>query len=291
MFATINDVRLFYDVLNPKLEIVGAKLKDKPTVVCLPGGPGGDHQTLRPFFDRFASVVQVVYLDPRGGGRSDHGDASQWTLEQWGDDIAAFCDAIGLEKPIVLGSSGGTLMVQSYLARHPSHPGGAILINACSRMTQDGLIAGYEKLGGPEAGRAARAMYGQPTPEDYTAFFKHCLPLYSAKRDLTSLSEGRERVVMNRAASEHFFAPRTGEAWRFDHRAAPGAGLGAVRSPVLLLVGELDPVTPAVWGREVANSLPTALSRLVILDQSSHLIVADEPARLQAEIEAFIAGL
>jgi proline iminopeptidase len=98
MFVEINGVRLFFDVLNPKLEIEGAGLKERPTLVCIPGGPGGDHQTMRPFFDRFPSVAQVVYLDPRGGGRSGQGDPSGWTLDQWGDDIAAFCDVFGIES-------------------------------------------------------------------------------------------------------------------------------------------------------------------------------------------------
>ncbi len=163
MFVNVNGVRLFFDVSGPRLDISGPHLREKPVLICIPGGPGGDHQTLRPYFDRFADVVQVVYLDPRGGGRSDYGPESSWTLDQWGDDIAAFCDALDIEKPFVLGSSGGTLMVQSYLARHPAHAGGAILLNACSRMEQDQLVAGYEALGGPDAGRRrAPCTAGQP---------------------------------------------------------------------------------------------------------------------------------
>jgi pimeloyl-ACP methyl ester carboxylesterase len=157
--VTVNGVRLFFDVMNPKLEIVPDGLKDKPTLVCLPGGPGGDHQTLRPFVDRFANVAQVVYLDHRASGRSERGDPATWTLDQWGDDVAAFCEALGIVKPLVLGVSGGAIVTQAYLTRHPDHAGGAILINPCARMVRDVVIAGFEKLGGPKAGAAARAMY------------------------------------------------------------------------------------------------------------------------------------
>ena len=82
MFVAINGVRLFFDVLNPKLEIAGDSLREKPVLVCLHGGPGGDHQSLRPFFDRFAALAQVVYLDQRGGGRSEAGDPAGWTLDR-----------------------------------------------------------------------------------------------------------------------------------------------------------------------------------------------------------------
>ncbi len=285
MFAQVNGVRLFFDMLNPTLEIRGAGLKEKPALVCLPGGPGGDHQTLRPWFDRFADIAQVIYLDPRGGGRSDHGDAAAWTLDQWGDDIAAFCDVVGLEKPVVLGSSGGSLMVQSFLARHAGRAGGAILINACSRMVEDEIVAAYEKLGGADAGAAARAMYGSPGPQDYAAFFQRCLPLYSTKRDLFVLTDGRERVRMNPAPSQRFFA-RDGEAWRFDFRGQ----LGQVQCPVLVAVGEHDPVTPAEWGREVAAGLPPDKAELVVFEGSSHLVATDEPERLEALIRRFIGA-
>jgi len=284
MFVDIDGVRLFFDALNPKLDIDGAGLKEKRMLLCLPGGPGGDHQTMRPFFDRFTRVAQVIYLDPRGGGRSGYGDPHDWTLDRWGDDIAAFCDALGVDKPIVLGVSGGSLMVQAYLARHPRHAGGAILINPCSRMTQDGLVAAYDKAGGADAGAAARAMYGKPTTEDYAAFFKICLPLYSTRRDLSSLSASRGRTQMNPAATERFFAA-DGEAWRFDHR----AGLAQVQNPVLAVIGEHDPVTPATWGKEVAEALPKV--ELALFENASHLIYADDPDRLTAVIEAFIARI
>ena len=51
MFVETNGARLFFDTLNSKLEIAGAGPREKPTLLCLPGGPGSDRQTLRPFLD------------------------------------------------------------------------------------------------------------------------------------------------------------------------------------------------------------------------------------------------
>jgi pimeloyl-ACP methyl ester carboxylesterase len=283
MHVTIDGVRLFFDVLNPQLDISGSHTREKPALVCIPGGPGGDHQTLRPYFDRFADVAQVIYLDPRGGGRSDYGPEAAWTLDRWGDDIAAFCDALELEKPFVIGSSGGTLMVQSFLVRHPARAAGAVLLNACSRMDQDALVSGYEELGGPEAGRAARAMYGRPTQEDYVAFYRHCLPLYSRKRDLTALADGARRSVMNQAASTRFFAP-DGEAFRFDFRDR----LGKVEARVLVVAGAHDPVTPAKWGIEVFEALPAGRAELLVLEESGHLVTADQPEQFDGAVRRFI---
>ena len=40
-------------------------------------------------------------------GRSAHADPDSWTFEACADDIPAFCAAIGVERPIVLGHSMG----------------------------------------------------------------------------------------------------------------------------------------------------------------------------------------
>jgi len=285
MFINVNGVRLFFDVLNPKLALEGDGLREKPTLVCLHGMPGGDHQSLRPTFDQFSDVAQVVYLDQRGGGRSEHGDPVNWNLNQWGDDVAVFCNAVGIAKPIIIGVSGGSIVAQAYLSRHPQHAGAVVLVNPCSRMTQEGLVAAYAAVGGPQAAAAAQAMYGQPGPDDYAAFFKHCLPLYSHRRDLSSLAATRNRATSNPQASQRFFAPG-GEAFSYDHRGVLGSG----DCPVLLLVGAHDPVTPPQWGREVADALPPGRAELHLFEGSSHLIWADEPDRFYATIRRFIAA-
>lgn len=283
MFVTVNGVRLFFDVLNPKLEIDGASLKEKPVLICLPGGPGGDHQTIRPAFDRFTSVAQVIYLDHRASGRSDRGDPSRWMLDQWGDDVAAFADAIGVERPIVLGVSGGAMVTQAYLARHPDHAGGAILVNPCARMDKETLIAGFGRLGGPVAEAAARAMYTRGAPEDVPGFFQHCLPFYSRKRNFVDMQLSGGRATFNLDVSQHFFGPG-GEAYRYDHRGR----LGAVKTSVLALAGAHDPVTRPEWGRELAEAFGPGVCDFVLFEEASHLILSDEPKRFSALVEAFI---
>ncbi|MDP3736092.1 MAG: alpha/beta hydrolase [Hyphomonadaceae bacterium] len=152
-------------------------------------------------------------------------------------------------------------------------------------MNQDELVAGYERLGGPEAGQAARALYGNPTSDDYAAFFRHCLPLYSRKGDLSSLAASGARAAMNPVATQRFFAP-SGEAWRFDHRNR----LSRVECPVLVILGEHDPVTPAVWGREVAEALPAGKAELIVFPEASHLVTVDEPEAFAAVVSRFIAA-
>ena len=89
MRVTVNDVAIFFEVIGEKLALRDGVLVEKPTLLVLHGGPGFDHSGMRGYFDRFADVAQVVYLDHRANGRSDHGPRSGWNLDQWGDDVAA----------------------------------------------------------------------------------------------------------------------------------------------------------------------------------------------------------
>ena len=69
----------------------------RPTLVLLHGGPGANHSFFKPEFSAMADAAQVVYLDLRGSGRSDHGDPGMWTWEQWADDVAGLCRALDIE--------------------------------------------------------------------------------------------------------------------------------------------------------------------------------------------------
>src|ERR1051325_2157903 len=168
MHVLVNGVRLFFDVEGAKLVPDGAAMREKPTLILLHGGPGADHAIMKPAYSALADVAQVIYLDHRGNGRSDAGPKESWTLAQWGDDVRAFCDALGIEKPVVLGVSFGGMVAMSYATRHPDHPGKLILITTEAKGDShlDRRVELFERFGGPEVGALARRRFleakGQP---------------------------------------------------------------------------------------------------------------------------------
>src|SRR6202171_4863266 len=105
MHVFINGVRLFFDVEGAKLVPDGPAMREKPTLLLLHGGPGFDHSIYKPAYSALADVAQIIYLVPRGNGRSEDDPQAGWNLEQWGDDCDAFCDVCCIESPIVLGAS------------------------------------------------------------------------------------------------------------------------------------------------------------------------------------------
>src|SRR3954452_7295922 len=97
MHVSVNGIKLFFDVAGEKYAVEGPRLVERPTVLLLHGGPGFDHTHFKPAFAPAAEMAQLVYLDHRGNGRSEHGDPSLWTLDQWADDVKVFCDTLGPE--------------------------------------------------------------------------------------------------------------------------------------------------------------------------------------------------
>ena len=73
MRVQVGDVWLFFDVEGPKLIPDGPTMCERPTLLLLHGGPGFDHSGFKPQLAELSDIVQVVYLDHRGNGRSDRG--------------------------------------------------------------------------------------------------------------------------------------------------------------------------------------------------------------------------
>jgi proline-specific peptidase len=280
MYVTVNGQKLFFDVVGPKLAAEGPRMREKPTLLVLHGGPGFDHSGLRGDFDDFADIAQVVYLDHRGNGRSVPSDPASWTLAQWGDDIAAFCDALGIEHPIVLGQSFGGMVAQSYATRHRDHPRAIVLSSTAARMDLDASLKILADKGGAEAGAIAERFWKSGTDSEFADYMRVCMPLYN-RGPRPDDADARQRAVMRIEVYRHFSLPG-GEIRRMDFRNS----LANIACPVLVLAGEDDPITPAHLAREIAASMPRA--ELRIFDNCGHGAFRDDPARVLAVIRAFI---
>lgn len=178
MRLTVNGTKMFVDVEGAKFVPDGDTMREKPTIVLLHGGPGFDHSQFKPQFSQLADVAQLVYLDHRGCGRSDRDDPNSWTLETWADDVKGVCDALEIERPIVLGWSFGGFVAMAYAARYPGHAEKLILQSTAARLDVDVIAAAFESVGGAEAAAIARAFWTSLDNETMVAYLQRCIPLY-----------------------------------------------------------------------------------------------------------------
>jgi proline iminopeptidase len=282
MRVDIGGCRLFFDVDGAKFRPDGPRMREVPTVILLHGGPGADHSIFKPAYSQLADLVQVVYLDHRGDGRSDgRDDSERWRLAQWGDDVKALCEALEIERPIVMGVSFGGYVAMSYALRHPDHPAKMILCSTAASPSKKAIqVEVFERLGGAEAGAAARAFLEDPTRQATREFRRLCGPLYRRSRYDPDVDT---RTIWNPRLMAEF---RRGERETMNFL----AGLHGIKCPTLVMVGEDDPMTPVACSEEIVAALPPELVRFERFAGAGHGIVSDQPERFFEVLRSFIAA-
>ncbi|MEY2420100.1 MAG: hypothetical protein QOI95_167 [Acidimicrobiaceae bacterium] len=274
-------VRLYFDVEGAGLEPDGPSMREKPVLLLLHGGPGFDHSLFKPWFGRFADTHQVVYLDHRGQGRSDQRkDSANWLLDTWADDVARFCAALEIEKPVVLGNSFGGMVAIHMAARHPDLAAKLILSSTAARMVLDEVLGMFQKLGGDEARAIAEAFWTAPGEEINARYMATCLPLYTQHSG--NLTEGATRARMNTPVGDFFIL---GEQITMDLR----DDLATIRVPTLVLAGALDPVCPPSAQDEIVDALHPSVVHFELFDDCGHGTYRDQPERTETVLREFLA--
>ncbi|WP_165978634.1 alpha/beta fold hydrolase [Actinomadura darangshiensis] len=281
MRIDIGGVRLYFDVEGAGLVPDGTGMSERPVIVALHGGPGADHSLFKPVLGPAAEFAQVVYLDQRGSGRSDIGEPAQWTWERWADDVIDFCDALGIDDPVLVGTSSGGWVALTVAHRHPDRISGMVLDSVMPGPAGERLAV-FERLGGTEARDIARRYWdGEDVQDDWE---RVCLPLYSQRPAGDPDAANRlARIRWNRDVIEHF---RHTLAAEFD----PWPHLDRVACPTLIMNGEDDPVATASAARRLAGALPNTPA-LHVLPDTGHGVFREDPDRAIALLRDFLLRL
>lgn len=283
MRIRVGESKLFFDVEGAKLVPDGPRMREKPTLLLIHGG--GllmDHSTLKPDLAPLADAAQLVYLDIRGAGRSDRGSPEHWGVENWARDIRDFCDALEIQKPVVMGVSLGGYIALGYTTRYPDHPGKLILYStfACWDILERQLAV-FERLGGKQAREAWRRFRENPNAETYVECARLCLPLFN--RNPLGPEFFSRMVVPDPEAGLRMLRP---EHLALDFRPM----LGRIRCPTLVLGGEDDPGSPIEASEQIAMLIPKQFVRFERFKSAGHAIVRDAPERFLPVVREFISS-
>ena len=277
MRIEVNDTRLGFDVVGSSLEPLGPAMRRRPTVLAVHGGPAGyDHSYLRPHLDRLSAFSQVVYVDLPGHGRSDHLSADEWSLERCADDLQAFCDRLGIVAPLLFGHSLGGFVALLHALRHPGAAGGLLLQATAARHDTGRVAARFrERFGDELAAIAGRVFRGGSVT---AAERRRVLDAFGPQRPD---DDAYARIVPNRDLEA-----ATPQVARFD----VVEHLHRIDVPVLVSVGELDPVTPIAAAREIAAGVGSSRCHLEILAGVGHFPWLDDPERYWPHVDRFVAA-
>ena len=272
-------VRLYFDVDGCGLVPRGKAMHQKPTRIVMHGGPGFDHSSFKPAFSQFTDIAQVVFYDHRGHGRSDPRPREEWTLDTWADDIVRLCDALGIEKPIVLGQSFGGMVAQKYIDRHPAHPSKVIISSTSPRWVLQRKLDAFARKGGEKARQATYDYWTHPNLDTFKVYWDTCRDLYNTQPAADAMGSERTKMTMDILLD---FAER--EIRTMELR----PGLAKAQCPVLVMAGEEAPICPIEDALEIVEALPKQWVQFARFPNVGHGAWRDDPDAAFAVLREFI---
>jgi pimeloyl-ACP methyl ester carboxylesterase len=207
-------------------------------------------------------LVQVAGF----AGAPARGNARGPVVAPLAEEIARYIAANRLDRPAIVGHSMGGTVAMMVAARYPSRVGKVMVVDMLPQPA--GLLGG-----------SANEMRG----------------LADALRDLSSTAEGRGLVE---GAIRMFGGPQAANrsdpdiVARATHELAVTdmtRELTRIAAPMTVVYAVIDPSRQVSTDRVYRSAYaPRRGTRLVRIDDSGHMIMADQPARFRAELRGFL---
>ncbi len=223
-------------------------------------------------FDRLLpllpSTLHVFAMDQRGHGTADKPQAG-YDLVDYVADVEAFLDAMGMPAAIIAGSSSGGYVAQQLAVTSPGRVLGLVLIGAPRSLHGRSTFADeMEGLTDPvDPGWVRASLTWFPTFHEVPDWYLD------------------DRVVDG--------ARLPARVWRDAlaglTKAMPPTEVGSITAPTLIIWGSRDELLPRADQELLAAAIPG--SRLVIYEDTGHLVLWEQPDRVASDLTAFAMGL
>ena len=243
------------------------------------GNPTGEAIVfLHAYVDSWYSYSRVLPLlsteyhafapDQRGHGNSDKPDCC-YTADDYAADVAAFIDAVRVEKATLVGDSSGGLIAQRVALDQPHRVSRLVLIGSPTTLLNNETVG--------ELGKEILALEDPIAPEFVREFVSSTIQAAVPEEFLAG------------AVSESLKVPA--RVWREYYEGVvltvdDTARLGEIDAPTLILWGEQDAILPRDEQEWRAAEIPNATLRTY--PETGHLAHWVRPEWVARDLEAFM---
>ncbi len=215
---------------------------------------------------------RLVAPDWRGFGESTINNTIS-TMELFADDVAGLMDRLGMQQAIFCGISMGGYAALAFLHKYPQRLAGLILADTRPGADTEEAKANREHVAHLAETRGNSAIADLQVPKlisDYT------------RRNHPEV-EARVRRMIAMATPSGIAAASRGMAQRTDLTHL----LPTISFPTLVVVGELDVLTPPETAREYAIKIPAA--QVMVIPRAGHLSSLEQPEIFFEVVRDFLA--
>jgi class 3 adenylate cyclase/pimeloyl-ACP methyl ester carboxylesterase len=224
---------------------------------------------------RLDSFSRNVWFDARGLGASEGDPTDNVAGEIFDDDLTALVDAVGFERPAIVGGSVRGTTAIHFSVTHPERVSALVLYNSYAHYVQeDDYPWGFprEDLEGHVA--AIKGMWGTPREPGILAPSRVADERFRAWYTRSTRSFGGPDQIADLVRA----------LWEADVRAL----LPSISIPTLVLHRAGDRYINLGAGRYLAEHIPGA--RFVVLPGEDHMFFVGDTDALVDEIEEFLTG-
>ncbi len=299
--AVLNGVRLWY-------KVAGQPRSGLPPILFLHGGPGYNSYSFEKTIGaQLERHTQMIYLDERGSGRSERPRDKRYEMPVLVEDVEALRKYLGVGQIIVMGHSFGGTIALEYAARHPNHVRKLIILDGAADIPQTLDLwqvqiqhkypSVWQNMESSEKGRLfqealaqkdncalARARFALLTEvlshvdsSEFRQWQQFHDQHYRKEQDALDVTSGLRNT--GEIGSAYFGPESDFLCYRFT-------AYNKITMSTLVIVGRYDGAIGVEQMLSLDKHLPHA--QLDEFDQSAHFPYAEEPAKFEQDVAAFL---
>jgi pimeloyl-ACP methyl ester carboxylesterase len=224
---------------------------------------------------------RCVALDQRGHGDSEWSPVVDYRVASHVGDIEGFVDAMGFERPIIVGQSMGGLNSIAYAIRHSEKMRAMVIVDVAPEISA------------PGADRI-RDFSSTPELDSLEAFLERAVkfnPIRNPAVLRRSLYYNLRQTPAGKWAFKHDQRRRTDDSMKSfqEDRVRLAAEVSKIKCPTLIVRGALSEVLSDVSAEKFARSLPNG--RWVRVEKSGHNVQGDNPRALLDAMQTFFGEI